>query len=67
MCVFSGDLEVGSAPFAEQDVYRGTLQIRGVQEVDAGEYRCLASSPAGSSSGTVILEVGGESSCVKLT
>ncbi|XP_029915084.1 hemicentin-1 [Myripristis murdjan] len=55
---YKGDLEVGSAPFAEQDVYRGTLQIRGVQEVDAGEYRCLASSPAGSSSGTVILEVG---------
>ncbi|XP_071783895.2 hemicentin-1 [Centroberyx gerrardi] len=55
---YKGDLEVGSAPFAEQDVYRGSLQIRGVQEMDAGEYRCVASSPAGSSSGSVILEVG---------
>ncbi|KAE8292434.1 Hemicentin-1 [Larimichthys crocea] len=41
---FKGELEVGSAPFVEQDVHRGTLHIRGVQEVDAGQYNCVASS-----------------------
>ncbi|KAM6930619.1 hemicentin-1 [Xenentodon cancila] len=55
---FKGELEVGSAPFVEQDVHRGTLHIRGVQEVDAGQYNCVASSSAGSSAGTVSLEVG---------
>ncbi|KAF7658577.1 hypothetical protein LDENG_00010770 [Lucifuga dentata] len=55
---YKGELEVGSAPFVDQDVHRGTLQIRGVQEVDAGQYSCVATSSAGSSSGTVILEVG---------
>lgn len=62
--VFAGELEVGSAPFVEQDVHRGTLHIRGVQEVDAGQYNCVASSPAGTSSGTVSVEVGGESVCI---
>uniref|UniRef100_H2MDX8 Hemicentin 2 n=1 Tax=Oryzias latipes TaxID=8090 RepID=H2MDX8_ORYLA len=51
-------LEVGSAPFVEQDVHRGTLHIRAVQEVDAGQYSCVASSSAGTSSGTVSLVVG---------
>lgn len=60
LCAFPGELEVGSAPFVEQDVHRGTLHIRGVQEVDAGQYNCMASSPAGVSAGTVSLEVGGE-------
>ncbi|KAK5871231.1 hypothetical protein PBY51_004123 [Eleginops maclovinus] len=55
---FKGELEVGSALFVEQDVHRGTLHIRGVQEVDAGQYSCVASSPAGTTAGTVILEVG---------
>jgi len=58
--VFPGELEVGSAPFAQQDVHRGTLHIRGVQEVDAGQYNCVASSSAGTSAGSVTLEVGGE-------
>lgn len=58
--VLPGELEVGSAPFVEQDVHRGTLHIRGVQEVDAGQYSCVASSSAGTSSGTVSLVVGGE-------
>lgn len=62
--VFAGELEVGSAPFVEQDERRGTLHIRGVQEVDAGQYSCVASSPAGTSSGTVSVEVGGESVCI---
>ncbi|KAM6944598.1 hemicentin-1 [Lycodopsis pacificus] len=55
---FKGELEVGSAPFVEQDEHRGTLHIKGVQEVDAGQYSCVASSSAGTSAGTVSLEVG---------
>lgn len=47
-------------PFAEQDVHHGTLQIRGVQELDAGEYTCVATNAAGSTSAVVRLEVGGE-------
>lgn len=43
----------------EQDVHRGTLRIRGVQEVDGGQYSCVASSPAGTTAATVTLEVGG--------
>lgn len=43
----------------EQDVHRGTLHIRGVQEVDAGQYSCVASSSAGTTVATVTLEVGG--------
>lgn len=58
--VSPGELEVGSAPFVEEDQHRGTLHIRGVQEVDAGQYSCVASSSAGTSSGTVSLVVGGE-------
>lgn len=60
MFLLPGELEVGSAPFVEQDVHRGTLKIRGVQEVDAGQYNCVASSSAGTFTGTVSLEVGGK-------
>ncbi|XP_055367591.1 hemicentin-1 [Betta splendens] len=55
---FKGELEMGSAPFVEHDVHRGTLHVRGAQEVDAGQYRCVASNTAGTSAGTVSLEVG---------
>lgn len=60
---------MGSAPFVEQDVHRGTLHIRGAQPVDAGQYSCVASSSAGTSTATVTLEVGGETAlqCVKNT
>jgi len=62
VCASAEGLEVGAAPFAEQDVHRGTLRIPGVQEAHAGEYSCVAHSPAGSSSAMVVLEVGGERS-----
>lgn len=58
--MFAGEYEVGSAPFVEQDSHRGTLHIRGVKEVDAGQYTCIASSTSGTASSTVSLEVGGE-------
>ncbi|TRY54403.1 hypothetical protein DNTS_023681 [Danionella cerebrum] len=53
-----GDLDLGSVPFAEQDVHNGTLRIRGVQELDSGDYTCVASNMAGSSSAVVVLQVG---------
>ncbi|KAJ7994163.1 hypothetical protein DPEC_G00263060 [Dallia pectoralis] len=54
-----GDLQVVSGAFAEQVTeHHGTLQIRAVQAVHAGEYSCVARNPAGTSSATVILEVG---------
>ncbi|KAA0713884.1 Hemicentin-1 Fibulin-6 [Triplophysa tibetana] len=53
-----GDLDLGNMPFVEQDVHHGTLQIRGVQELDAGEYTCVATNTAGSASAVVRLEVG---------
>lgn len=59
-CMFPGEYEVGSAPFVEQDSHRGTLRIRGVKEVDVGQYTCIASSTSGTATGTVRLEVGGE-------
>ncbi len=36
----------------------GRLIIYGTQEVDAGEYTCIASNIAGNTSGVVTLEVG---------
>uniref|UniRef100_A0A8C1LEB7 Hemicentin 2 n=1 Tax=Cyprinus carpio TaxID=7962 RepID=A0A8C1LEB7_CYPCA len=53
-----GDLDLGTVPFAEQNVHRGSLRIRGVQELDSGDYTCVASNIAGSASAVVILQVG---------
>ncbi|KAL0979469.1 hypothetical protein UPYG_G00185480 [Umbra pygmaea] len=55
---YKGDLQLDSLHFSKLDMNHGKLQIREVQEMDAGEYSCLARNPAGSSSATVILEVG---------
>lgn len=59
--MFPGEFEVGSTLFAGQDIYQGTLHIQGVQKVDSGQYTCVASSSAGTATGTVSLKVGGES------
>uniref|UniRef100_A0AAY4EVD3 Ig-like domain-containing protein n=1 Tax=Denticeps clupeoides TaxID=299321 RepID=A0AAY4EVD3_9TELE len=40
------------------DSFMPTPKIKSVQERDAGEYRCVAQSPAGTASATVILQVG---------
>ncbi|XP_076126836.1 hemicentin-1 [Alosa pseudoharengus] len=55
---YKGDLDLGEVAFAEQDVQSGELRIRGVQELDAGQYTCVASSSAGTTSASVHLEVG---------
>ncbi|KAL2092655.1 hypothetical protein ACEWY4_012453 [Coilia grayii] len=55
---YKGDLDLGEVVFAEQDVERGVLRIRGVQELDAGQYTCVASNDAGTTSAHLTLEVG---------
>ncbi|XP_041098662.1 hemicentin-1 isoform X2 [Polyodon spathula] len=55
---YKGDLLVGTLPLVEEDARRGILRIGGVQEKDAGEYSCVASSQAGTSSAMVVLDVG---------
>ncbi|XP_069039515.1 hemicentin-1 isoform X2 [Lepisosteus oculatus] len=55
---YKGDRQVGTLPSAQQDARRGTLRIGQVQETDAGEYSCVASSPAGTSTAVVTLGVG---------
>ncbi|XP_072421818.1 hemicentin-1-like isoform X1 [Chiloscyllium punctatum] len=55
---YKGDLELALVPFTEIDPVHGTLWIRKVQQVDAGEYTCVASNEAGRSSATIMLDVG---------
>lgn len=43
------------------DTLGGTLTIKEAQYVDAGDYICMAVNAAGSSSGKISLDVGGES------
>lgn len=43
------------------DTLGGTLTIKETQDVDAGDYTCVAVNAAGTSSGKISLEVGGES------
>ncbi|MGH0143069.1 UNVERIFIED_CONTAM: hypothetical protein FKN15_022424 [Acipenser sinensis] len=55
---YKGDLLVGTLPLVEEDARHGTLRIGAVQEMDAGEYSCVASSQTGTSSAMVVLNVG---------
>ncbi|XP_067825529.1 hemicentin-1-like [Heptranchias perlo] len=55
---YKGDLEMTLVPFAEVDPVHGTLKIKEVQEMDAGEYTCVATNEAGTSSAMVMLDVG---------
>ncbi len=42
------------------DTLGGTLTIKETQDVDAGDYTCVAVNEAGTSSGKISLDVGGE-------
>uniref|UniRef100_A0A8C4NLZ3 Ig-like domain-containing protein n=2 Tax=Eptatretus burgeri TaxID=7764 RepID=A0A8C4NLZ3_EPTBU len=55
---FKGDLSLEGIPFISIDQWSGTLQIEGTQEMDAGQYTCVASNDAGLSRGTALLRVG---------
>lgn len=43
------------------DTIGGTLTITETQDIDAGDYTCVAVNAAGTSSGKISLDVGGES------
>ncbi|XP_029819877.1 hemicentin-1, partial [Manacus vitellinus] len=55
---FKGDLELRASAFLIIDPPRGLLRIQETQELDAGDYTCVASNAAGRASGKITLDVG---------
>lgn len=56
-----GDIQLHSSSLLDVDNLGGTLTIKKIQDVDAGDYTCVAVNAAGTSSGKISLDVGGES------
>ncbi|EMP38793.1 Hemicentin-1 [Chelonia mydas] len=55
---FKGDLELRASMFLLIDSHRGLLKIQETQDLDAGDYTCVASNDAGRASGKITLDVG---------
>ncbi|XP_043555476.1 hemicentin-1 [Chiloscyllium plagiosum] len=55
---FKGDLELSPSNFLSIDSHQGILKIQGTQDLDAGDYTCVAENDAGRASGQVTLDVG---------
>uniref|UniRef100_A0A3Q3K3Y4 Hemicentin 1 n=1 Tax=Monopterus albus TaxID=43700 RepID=A0A3Q3K3Y4_MONAL len=55
---YKGDAQLQASSLLDIDPLRGTLTIRETQNVDAGDYTCVAVSSAGTSSGKISLSVG---------
>ncbi|XP_019355735.1 hemicentin-1 isoform X2 [Alligator mississippiensis] len=55
---FKGDLELRVSAFLTIDTYRGLLKIQETQDLDAGDYTCMATNDAGIASGKITLDVG---------
>ncbi|XP_074858282.1 hemicentin-1 isoform X3 [Carettochelys insculpta] len=55
---FKGDLELRASTFLIIDSHRGLLKIQETQDLDAGDYTCMASNEAGRASGKITLDVG---------
>ncbi|XP_067391212.1 hemicentin-1 isoform X2 [Emydura macquarii macquarii] len=55
---FKGDLELRASTFLTIDSHRGLLKIQETQDLDAGDYTCVASNDAGRASGKITLDVG---------
>ncbi|XP_060630493.2 hemicentin-1 isoform X1 [Anolis sagrei] len=55
---FKGDLELRATAFLIIDIHRGLLKIQETQDLDAGDYMCVAANIAGSASGKITLDVG---------
>lgn len=53
-----GDLELRASTFLTIDSDRGLLKIQETQDLDAGDYTCVASNDAGRASGKITLDVG---------
>ncbi|KAK0141475.1 Hemicentin-1 [Merluccius polli] len=57
---YKGEQPVGRSPRVEVDALGGTMTMTDTQAADAGEYTCVAGNSAGTSSGRITLDVGGE-------
>ncbi|XP_032884067.1 hemicentin-1 isoform X2 [Amblyraja radiata] len=55
---FKGDLELNPSNFLSIDSRGGILEIQEIQDLDAGDYTCVAVNYAGRASGQVTLDVG---------
>ncbi|KAH0618306.1 hypothetical protein JD844_017377 [Phrynosoma platyrhinos] len=55
---FKGDLELRASEFLIIDIHQGLLKIQETQDLDAGDYMCVATNIAGSASGKITLDVG---------
>lgn len=58
---YLGDVQLHSSSLLVVDTFGGTLTIKETQDTDAGDYTCVAVNSAGTSSGKISLDVGGES------
>lgn len=57
-CLNLGDLQLRASPFLIIDPHRGLLKIQETQDLDAGDYTCVATNDAGRASGRITLDVG---------
>uniref|UniRef100_A0A8C9N9E0 Hemicentin-1 n=1 Tax=Serinus canaria TaxID=9135 RepID=A0A8C9N9E0_SERCA len=55
---FKGDLELRASAFLFIDIHRGLLKIQETQDLDAGDYTCVATNEAGRAVGQITLDVG---------
>ncbi|XP_068547343.1 hemicentin-1 isoform X4 [Anas acuta] len=55
---FKGDLELRPSAFLIIDSHRGLLKIQETQDLDAGDYTCVATNDAGTASAKITLDVG---------
>ncbi|XP_010130628.1 PREDICTED: hemicentin-1, partial [Buceros rhinoceros silvestris] len=55
---FKGDLQLRASAFLIIDPHRGLLKIQETQDLDAGDYTCVATNDAGRASGRITLDVG---------
>ncbi|XP_062437683.1 hemicentin-1 [Rhea pennata] len=55
---FKGDLELKASAFLIIDSHQGLLKIQETQDLDAGDYTCVATNDAGRASGKITLDVG---------
>ncbi|XP_031715320.1 hemicentin-1 isoform X1 [Anarrhichthys ocellatus] len=55
---YKGDVQLHSSSRLDVDAFGGLLAIQETQDVDAGDYTCVAVNAAGTSSGKISLDVG---------
>ncbi|XP_068563703.1 hemicentin-1 [Cebidichthys violaceus] len=55
---YKGDVQLHSSSRLDVDAFRGLLAIKETQDVDAGDYTCVAVNAAGTSSGKISVDVG---------